>query len=162
MALSCPHLPSPCHCGNSRGAALCWRLPRLPGQAKKMLELSSRPTANPQASVATVGQQSRRLLLALALLLVALAAVLIKDRDFWFGDGSATVEIDTPENSAAAQAPVNPASQPNQTVQEHISKKSAVPAVIAKGTSAEETPAVTAKRTVLPPLEVEVVAGSKH
>jgi len=127
-----------------------------------MLELSSRRTANPQASVAVGSQQTRRLLLALVLLLAALAAVLIKDRDFWFGDGSATIEAYAPENSAAVQAPVNPAGQPNQTVQEHISKKPAAPAVVAKGTPAEEAPAVTAKRAVLPPLEVEVVAGSKH
>ena len=126
-----------------------------------MLELSSRRTATPQPSVAGGSQQTRRLLLALVLLLAALAAVLIKDRDFWFGDGSATIEAYTPETPATVQTPVSPAAQPNQTVQPHSSKKQMTPAVVAQGTP-EEAPAVTAKRTILPPLDVEVVAGSKH
>src|SRR5215469_2472149 len=154
MALSCPQLPSPCHCGNSRGVALCWRLPRLPGQAKKMLELSSRPTATSQASVATVGPQSRRLLLALVLLLAALAAVLIKDRDFWFGDSSATIEPYTPETSAPTQTPVNSSAQISQTVPAHTSKKQMTSALVAQG-RAEEVPAVAAKRIIVRPLEVE-------
>src|SRR5215471_13598271 len=112
-----------------------------------MLELSSRRTANPQAAVAVGGQQTRRLLLALVLLLAALAAVLIKDRDFWFGDGSATVETYIPETPA--------------TVQTHTSKKQVAPAVVAQGRP-EEAPAVTTNRTILPPLDVEVVAGGKH
>lgn len=126
-----------------------------------MLELSSRRTATPQASVAVGSQQTRRLLLALVLLLAALAAVLIKDRDFWFGDGSATIESYTPETSATAQAPVNSTAQRNQTVQVPTPKKQTTPAIVSQGTP-EEAPAITAKRTALPPLDVEVVAGSKH
>ena len=126
-----------------------------------MLELSSRRTATPQASGAVGSQQTRRLLLALVLLLAALAAVLIKDRDFWFGDGSATIEPYTPETPATVQTPVSPAAQPNQTVQPHTSKKQMTPAVVAQETQ-EQTSAVIAKRTILPPLDVEVVAGSKH
>lgn len=127
-----------------------------------MLELSSRPIANPQASVAMVSQQSRRLLLALVLLLAALAAVLIKDRDFWFGDSSATIEPYTPETSPAAPTPVNSAAQPNQTVQAHTTKKQIVSAAPVAQATSEEAPAVTAKRTVLPPLDVEVVTAGKH
>jgi TonB family protein len=126
-----------------------------------MLELSSRRTATPQASVAVGSQQTRRLLLALVLLLAALAAVLIKDRDFWFGHGSATVEPYTPETPAAVQTPINSAAQPQQTVQQHPSKKQMTPAVAVQSRQ-EEAPAVTTKRTILPPLNVEVVAGSKH
>ena len=124
-----------------------------------MLELSSRRTATPHAPVA-VGSQTRRLLLALVLLLAALAAVLIKDRDFWFGDGSAAIEPYTPETSAAMQAPVNSA-KPNQPVQVPTPKKQATPATGPHGIP-EGAPATTANRTVLPPLDVEVVAGSKH
>lgn len=130
-----------------------------------MLELSSRSTATSQASVAVVSQQSRRLLLALALLLAALAAVLIKDRDFWFGDSSATVEPYTPQTSPAAQIPqipVNAAAQPSQIIPAHTSKKETGSAAVAAQATPEEAPAVTTKRTVLPPLDVEVVAGSKH
>jgi TonB family protein len=126
-----------------------------------MLELSSSRTANPQASVVVGSQQTRRLLLALVLLLAALAAVLIKDRDFWFGDGSATIETYTPETPTTVQTPVSPAAQPNQTVQPHTSKKQMAPAVVAQGTQ-EQTPGVTAKRTILPPLDVEIVTGGKH
>src|SRR5215831_923625 len=123
MALSCPRLPSPCHCGDSPGVAPCRRLPKTPRSTKEMLELSSRRTATPQASVAVGSQQTRRLLLALVLLLAALAAVLIKDRDFWFGDGSATIQTYTSETPATVQTPVSPAAQPNQAVQPHTSKK---------------------------------------
>ena len=125
-----------------------------------MLELSSRRTATPHAPVA-VGSQTRRLLLALVLLLAALAAVLIKDRDFWFGDGSAAIEPYTPETSATAQTPVNSAAQSNQIAQAPTQKKQITPPVVAQRTQ-EEVPAVSANRTVLPPLDVEVVAGSKH
>lgn len=127
-----------------------------------MLELSSRRTATPQASVAVGSQQTRRLLLALALLLAALAAVLIKDRDFWFGNSSATVEPDVPETSPAAQTPMNSAAQPSPTVQERTSKKQVASSMPAARATTEEAPSVTAKRTILPPLDVEVVAGSKH
>jgi periplasmic protein TonB len=126
-----------------------------------MLELSSRRTATPQAAITVGSQQTRRLVLALVLLLAALAAVLIKDRDFWFGNGSATIETNNPETSATVHTPASPAAQPNQTVQPHTSKKQMTPAVAAQGTQ-EQTPVVTAKRTILPPLDVEVVAGSKH
>jgi TonB family protein len=127
-----------------------------------MLELSSSRTANSQASVALGSQQSRRLLLALALLLAALAAVLIKDRDFWFGDSSATIEPYTPETSTAAQAAANSAVQTVKAVPAHPSKTQSSSAQTAIETTPEEAPAVTAKRTILPPLDVEVVAGTKH
>src|ERR1700741_4278882 len=107
-----------------------------------MLELSPRRTANPPASVAEGPQQSRRLLLALVLLLAALAAVLIKDRDFWFGNSSATVEPYTPETSSVAQTPVNSAAQPSPTVQERTSKKQVASSAPAAQATTEEAPAV--------------------
>ena len=127
-----------------------------------MLELSPKRTANPQAKVAKGAQQSRKLLLALMLLLVALAAVLINDRQFWFGT-SATIIDDVPPGSVPSQAPVqnSVASKPSSPAP-HASKRQisvAVPSVEAK---VEETPAVVTKRTVLPPLDVEVIAGPKH
>lgn len=107
-------------------------------------------------------QQTRRLLLALVLLLVALAAVLIKDRDFWFGTGSSTIEPYVPETPTSSQAPAKSAAQPAKPVQTHAAKKQASSAKPVTQSQPEEAPAVTAKRTVLPPLDVEVVAGSKH
>lgn len=104
----------------------------------------------------------RRLLIALVLLLVALAAVLIKDRDFWFGSGSSTIEPYEPEASAAPQTAVNSAAHPVKPVQAHISKKQIPSTQSLVQSSSQEAPAVTAKRTILPALDVEVVAGSKH
>jgi len=127
-----------------------------------MLELSSRRTTNPQASVAIEPQQMRRLLIALVLLLVALAAVLIKDRDFWFGASSSTIEPYEPETSAPSQTPVNSATQSAKPIQEHTTKKQTSSAKPVTESKPEEASAVTAKRTVLPPLDVEVVAGSRH
>jgi periplasmic protein TonB len=127
-----------------------------------MLELSSRRTANPQATVAMEPQQMRRLLIALVLLLVALAAVLIKDRDFWFGSSSSTIEPYEPETSAPSQPVANSSAQPTKPAQAHVTKKQTSSAIPLATPSSEEAPAVTAKRTVLPPLDVEVVAGSKQ
>lgn len=128
---------------------------------KHMLEYSPRRTANPQASVAMGTQQSRRLLLALVLLLTALAAVLIKDRDFWFGGGSSTVDAYVPETSAASQTTAKSV-LPSQPAQTHTTKKPVASANPAEQPKTADTPAVTTKRTILPPLDVEVVAGSAH
>jgi TonB family protein len=57
---------------------------------------------------------------------------------------------------------VNSAAQPSPTVQERTSKKQVASSAPAAQATTEEAPAVTAKRTILPPLDVEVVAGSKH
>ncbi len=135
-------------------------LPDFQVNEEQMLELSPRRTANPPAAVAEGPQQSRRLLLALVLLLTALAAVLVKDRDFWFGASSSTVEPYESETSASAQTPVNSVAEPVKPVQAHSAKKQAANPVV-KSTP-EDVPAVIAKRTILPPLDVEVVAGSKR
>lgn len=127
-----------------------------------MLELSQRRTTNPQvASAAMEPRQTRRLLIALVLLLVALAAVLVKDRDFWFGT-SATIEPYEQETPVSSQTPANSVAQPTKPAQTQAAKKqtSSTKPVIQAQPSQE--PAVTADRTVLPPLDVDVVAGSKH
>ena len=159
MALSCPHHPSPCHCGHKDGVALCCRLPNA--QVSDMLELSQRRTTNPQASVATEPQQTRRLLIALVLLLVALAAVLVKDRDFWFGS-SATIEPYEQETPVSSQTPVNSVVQPTKPAQTQATRKQTPSAMSVMQTQPAEASTVTANRTVLPPLDVEVIAGGKH
>ncbi len=118
-----------------------------------MFELN--PKRNEQGS-----QQSGRLLLALVLLLAALAAVLVKDRDFWFGGASSTIEAEAPETSATPSQSAANQHRPGTTVQAHPAKKQAAPAVKTEETKPLEAPAVTTTRTVLPPLDVEVVAGS--
>lgn len=108
-------------------------------------------------------KQSGRLLLALVLLLAALAAVLVKDRDFWFGAGSSTIDADVPETSTPSQA-ASKSVQPTQPLQTQTRtfKKQVAPAAKVQESTPAQPPAVTLNRTVLPPLDVEVVAGSKH
>jgi TonB family protein len=129
-----------------------------------MLELSTKRTANPQGVGPTGSQQSRRLLLALAILLAALAAILVKDRQFWFGSDS-TIEADVPETTTAqpvtqtapkvvAKAPVKAAKK--QAPASHIATNSQ------PETKPAEAPAVAVNRTVIPSLDVEVVAGDTH
>src|SRR3982074_1274574 len=67
--------------------------------------------AKPQAGLAK--KQNVRLLIALSLLMVALAVVLIKDREFWFGSEQALESGTAPESIAKT----NSAAVPAKTVQ---------------------------------------------
>jgi len=115
-------------------------------------------------------QQRRRMLLALLVLLLALVSVLIKDRQFWFPPGPST-EAETPEQSPPRPVPAPPA----KTVVSIVQPKPVAPAPVAArskrkrvvrtepSTDAPAGPLITAtNRAVLPPLEVEVVAGNQH
>jgi protein TonB len=125
-----------------------------------MLELSQRRTVGaPQTRYAVQSQQPRKLMVALVLLLVALVAVLVKDRQFWFGSEESVIESDVP--AAPASLPVNAGSVPSSTP----AQPAKTPVASAKTSSQPATPAapaVTATRTVLPPLELQVVAGSNQ
>ncbi|HWZ78634.1 MAG TPA: energy transducer TonB [Candidatus Sulfotelmatobacter sp.] len=133
-----------------------------------MMELSQRRMVAARAPIAPANQQSR-LVIALALLLVALAAVLIKDRQFWFGSESTIVDADyvqptvapqvTPQ--VATQIPTKPAVTTPAPV--HAAKKQvAVAATPSAPAKPADAPAVISNRTVLPPLDVEVIAGDSH
>jgi TonB family protein len=113
---------------------------------------------NAQRRTGAANQQPRRLALALAILLVALLALLIKDRQFWFGNEQATIESDLPET--VAQQPAVPAAKKTQPAATASAKKQVRTAVPAEAKT-EDAP-VSVTRTVLPPLDVEVVAGDKH
>jgi hypothetical protein len=146
-----------------------------------MLELKTRPVGASQAHVAharTVqahvayeNPQPRRLLLALVLLLVALAGVVLKDRQFWFGpdqnllDDDATTAVAAKTVPKQASAAVNQ-SQVNQAKlnQEKSARAHATRKLIAAQTSNQPQPAAASavQRTVLPPLDVEVIAGDHH
>jgi TonB family protein len=151
-------------------------------ERKEMLEMNPRTEtakrmemATPQASLTR--KQNLRLLIALSLLLVALAVVLVKDREFWFGSDQA-LESDTGSEGIAktdsaavpaktVQAPVarvataknhlapKPSTQP--AITEPSSKDAANPA-----STNPASPVVATSRVVLPPLDVEVVAGDTH
>jgi TonB family protein len=122
---------------------------------------------------APTDQQSRNLLIALALLLVVLAFVVMRNREFWFGtdevvdaDSAGTESI---SNSRPAVAPVNAAQTApvhSANVKSQHAQKTSVQLANAKPVQQDATdpeqPVVATDRVALPPLDVEVVAGDKH
>ena len=145
---------------------------QAPRSANNMMELSQRRIVASRAPIAPANQQSR-LVIALVLLLVALAAVLIKDRQFWFGSESTIVDANDYQApvatqaapQAAAQAPAQVTTKPAApAAPAHVAKKQVPVAAPASQPKVAEAPApaVVSNRTVLPPLDVEVIAGDKH
>jgi len=126
-----------------------------------MLEPSQKRNATPQAPRAAGNQQSR-LLIALILLVVALAAVLFKDRQFWFGSESTIADANESQPTATPQTVTRPAVKPVTATPTHPVKKQIAAPVLTREPKPAETPVVAMNRTVLPPLDVEVVAGDKH
>lgn len=137
---------------------------KLPGPLE-MLEQQPRPTARPaQGRSSYEDRQHRRLLLALFILVVALGVVVMKDRQFWFGSVPAAVEMDGTGYAASQTATsIPPAAKHAKsipTVKKQIpAAKSAVNPIDAPQPADAPT---TMTRTVLPPLDVEVVAGDTH
>ncbi len=122
-----------------------------------MLDQTTRRQPGMNASPAYNRDRSR-LSLALALLLVALVVLVVKDRDFWFGDADAAVAEETaPEwtPNKVFQAPT-PAAQPAAQPKTHVASAKS-------STAATVRPAIATNRVaapaVIPPLEVEVIAG---
>jgi len=119
--------------------------------------------------------QRRRMLVALALLLFALIVILIKD-SYWLGShNSAETTPGEPSNSQQAATPILNSTPPTvsetalpsvpSTEKKTKTKPLPVPAVsrAEQPAAAEPGTVITAtNRTVLPPLEVEVVAGNQH
>jgi protein TonB len=106
-------------------------------------------------------KQRRQMLAALALLLVALIAVFIKDKSFWqqyLFPSSPAAESDTLDqaspDSASQHSSAQPATPAPPKVKQH--------AVVATATAPPILSPVVTNRAVLPPLEVEVVAGDQH
>src|SRR5277367_242296 len=122
-----------------------------------MREQTTKREAGANWMSAAYGRDRSRLGFALILLLVALTVLVIKDRDFWFGDAKNTVASETaPEWNPATVMQV-PAAAPAQPKQPAVvaTKSSPTPAVAAR-------PAVEITRSAVPPLEVEVVAGGNR
>lgn len=182
MAPSCHHPPALCHCFHSASVATCLRkisqdIAQSAQVPQEMLELKQRPivsTSRLQAEFES--KQPKRLLLALGILLIALAAVLVRDHEFWFGGSDSALDADG--TSEVAQPPVaksTPTAEPAKPVVVPAAKKPATTAKSApqspsqspsQAPSQSQTqaaePGVVATRTVLPPLDVEVVAGDTH
>ena len=116
-------------------------------------------------------QQRRRMLIALMVLVLALVAVVIKDHQFWF-PSSPSAESETPDQDAARPLPskspaktVAPIAPPKIAIPSpaHARPKSKRSTPTAQSASTPDPPFIVAtNRAVLPPLEVEVVAGNQH
>lgn len=115
-------------------------------------------------------RQRRLMVGSLCLLLLALSIVLWRDRDFWFPDSPEEADTDQPvENFSAAKtvparesapiAKLAPATKANHKPVHAVVKKEAANTASPPAT-APASPVIA--RTVLPPLEVEVVAGDNH
>lgn len=132
--------------------------------------------AMPQARNSEERKQRRMMVIALAMLLVALGFVLYRDRDFWFPDTEQAEEQPQPQPPArSAITTTTPPLVAHAVSTAHkkarIAKPQPKPSAPAKSAatdpSAQTDPSApplsaTATRTVLPPLEVEVVAGDVH
>lgn len=111
---------------------------------------------------------------SLFLLLLTLGIVLWQNRDFWFPDTTAAVDSEPiVESAPAAKAdPVQPEATVAKTAAPAKTKRRTAPqpktAPASEASSQAPTdsgplsPVAITARTVLPPLEVEVVAGDRH
>jgi TonB family protein len=152
-----------------------WRI----GREEMFQQNLTSELASPQVAVAN--NQPVRLQIALVLLLVALAVVIVKDREFWFGSDEA-VEADAPaseniQKAAVAAVPAKSTGVARAVVaKNHTALKTSVKPVVsqlsyqnaASANLAEpsltnsDSPVVATTRAALPPLDVEVVAGDSH
>ncbi len=115
-----------------------------------------------QSNIEVQQKQRRQMLIALAILLLALILVLLKDWHFWFPQ--------TPASSATAEPLERSIITPKTTAVSNPSAAKSASAIVPKNKAVPVVPAsseavlpafVASDRAVLPPLEVEVVAG-KH
>jgi periplasmic protein TonB len=110
-------------------------------------------------------KQRRLMVGSLCLLLLALGIVLWHDRDFWFA-GTQQAESGQPVESPPA-AKVAPGQPSADAAKPNTPAKTKHPVASQAKSPAPQPPpppaaAPTIARTVLPPLEVEVVAGDTH
>ncbi len=109
----------------------------------------------------------RQMLIALTLLLAALVLILVKDREFWFPSAPVLQSLSEPIEDVvpAPSAPLEAARTTTQPVAAAPMKGKAhtpAPKSPAATNPAATSSSVDANRAVLPPLQVEVVAGDEH
>ena len=118
-------------------------------------------------------KQRRRMLIALALLVASLIVVAVKDWQFWSGylfPPDLASQADTSDDSSAEitteiPAQVSPTLPPAAKARSHTRAAKASSITAKGGAAAQESaaaPLITTSRAVLPPLQVEVVAGDHH
>lgn len=128
-------------------------------------QLSGPPSPKPDEP-----KQRRMMVAALTLLLVSLGFVLYRDRDFWFPDSpeayipSQPLPAAAPTATASQAQSANPAPPARGKTRGRKSPPKNAPSAtpVDASLAAASTPPVSITRTVLPPLEVEVVAGDNH
>jgi len=135
-------------------------------QDRRLLEAArSENAVDPHYEPQHEPKQRRMMVIALALLIVALGFVLFRDRDFWFPDMQDAMDADAPASQTATATPPAPggtkATNP-VAASKHSRTVVAEPARDTGQTAASDPPGAQIQRTVLPPLEVEVVAGDAH
>ncbi|MDP9160109.1 MAG: TonB family protein [Acidobacteriota bacterium] len=119
---------------------------------------SSAPAQNKgTAPVSHAAKERRRMLVALAVLIIALIAVAIRNREFWAQYSSPAEQQDSSDDNSGDGA--TKTNHPKARVSPPTARSKAPQHVIAAKPS--DAPPVVTARTVLPPLEVEVVAGNK-
>jgi TonB family protein len=132
-----------------------------------MLEQNREPDVEGALSDAGSEQKQRRqMLIALALLLVALIAVFLKDREFWQqflfpSTSAATSDLEPTEQTGLDDSGQVPARTSGGQLVATPSKAKTHAVTAAAIPETTMAPVVT-NRAVLPPLEVEVVAGDEH
>jgi len=126
-------------------------VPALPDETPR----KSLPVLETLPSSADAAVQRKRMLIALALLLVALVAVVAKDWDFWFPTSEEGQDLTGPTKKSRIVA-ATPANVPPVAAKERKLAKTAEPA------AADVPFTASAERAALPPLQVEVVAGNRH
>jgi protein TonB len=97
---------------------------------------------------------------ALILLVITLASVLYHDRDFWFPDQVQTQDDEQQTTSTTATANTVPHKQSRARIDRK--EQNHPTAAVATEVAEDAGPSITTTRTVLPPLDVEVVAGDSH
>ena len=112
-------------------------------------------------------RQRRLMVVTLVLLLSTLSAVLYWDRTFWFPDaqeaGSDVPTEQTPAPTASVQQTVAVAKTTTPLIKaKHHGAARAKAKLPVPTPPAPAAPAAASTRTVLPPLEVEVIAGDTH
>lgn len=126
----------------------------------------------PERAVPYDLRQRRLMIAALGMLLLALGFVLYHNRDFWFPDADEEADTEQPVQTApSAAAPAQKtavaaaAKAPSPAAKSKLHGASAKTEKAAPHDPAASAPVgatATADRTVLPSLEVEVIAGDTH
>jgi periplasmic protein TonB len=122
--------------------------------------------ADPHSQRPVEPKQQRMMVIALALLIAALAFALYRDRDFWFPatQEAADQSQDQPQVQSQVQSVPAGVAKPDSLSHKKSHGTKVKARIDAPPDAPDDSPPppVIATRTVLPPLEVEVVAGDVH